>query len=72
MKHRAHHVSYPVFLRHLKGIAEDSKRKKVTLSEGCTNSGRQFAVATDHCFTVSPNICKSSSWNFLHCHPSGH
>jgi hypothetical protein len=35
------------------------------LKEGCTNPGRQVAVATK-LRTVTRNVCKSSLWNLLH------
>ena len=34
------------------------------LIQGCTNPGRQVAVATKFC-AVAPNICGSSVWNLL-------
>jgi hypothetical protein len=38
---------------------------KQRLSQRCTNSGHQVAVATK-CFTLAPNVCGSSVWNLLH------
>ena len=35
---------------------------KQRLSQRCTNSGHQVAVATK-CFTLAPNVCGYSVWN---------
>lgn len=35
------------------------------LNQGCTNLGRQVAMATKFC-TVAPNICGALVWNFFH------
>jgi hypothetical protein len=35
------------------------------VNEGCTNHGRQVAMATKFC-TVATNICGLSVWNWLH------
>jgi hypothetical protein len=35
------------------------------LQQGCTNPGRQIAVANKFC-TVAPSICRSSVWNMLY------
>jgi hypothetical protein len=37
----------------------------VSLTQGCTNRGRQVARDTKFC-RVWPNICGSSVWNMLH------
>lgn len=37
---------------------------KSTIYQGCTNPGRQVAVATDF-YMVATNICGSSAWNLI-------
>jgi hypothetical protein len=36
------------------------------LGQGCTNPGRQIAMATEFFFTLAPNMCGPSVWNLLY------
>jgi hypothetical protein len=51
-------------------VASQRKKKSTVLilyssHQGCTNAGREVALATNFC-TVAPNTCGFSVWTLLH------